>query len=76
MGSKWMRHSTEWRIFLVVSSDKTRSNGLELEHRNFRTNMRKNFFTVRVMEPWGRLPREVAVSYSGDIQDPSGHLPV
>jgi len=40
--------------------------------------MRKNFFPLRVMEPWHRLPREVVVvvSFSGDIQDLPGRGPV
>lgn len=29
-----------------------------LEHRNFHSNTKKNLFTIRVMEPWNRLPRE------------------
>ena len=29
--------------------------------------MRKNFFTLRVMEPWPRLPREVVESPSLEI---------
>ena len=37
------------------------SNGHKLEHRKFHTNTRKNLFTVRVMEHWHRLPREVVV---------------
>ncbi|XP_066843160.1 olfactory receptor 14A16-like [Anser cygnoides] len=38
---------------------RTRRNGHKMEHRKFCTNTRKNFFTVRVMEYWNRLPREV-----------------
>ena len=52
----------EARFFSVVRSDRTRSNGLKREHRIFSTNMWKIFFTVRVMERWHRLPREVVES--------------
>lgn len=29
------------------------------KERQFRLNIRKNFFTIRVTKPWHRLPREV-----------------
>ncbi|KFQ81079.1 hypothetical protein N337_05415, partial [Phoenicopterus ruber ruber] len=45
-------------------------NGHKLELRKFRLNMRKNFFTVRVTEPWHRLPREVVASPSLEIFKP------
>ncbi|KGL80138.1 hypothetical protein N309_01847, partial [Tinamus guttatus] len=36
----------------------------KLKHRKFHLHMTKNFFTVRVTEPWNRLPREVVESPS------------
>jgi len=51
----------------VVPSDRTTGNGHKLKHRKFRLNMRKNFFLLRVTEPWIRLPREVVDSPSLEI---------
>jgi len=31
------------------------------------SNIRKNFFTLRVPQPWSRLPREVVASASLEI---------
>jgi len=40
--------------------------GHKLKHRKFQVNM-KNFFPLRVMEHWNRLPREVVESPSLEI---------
>ena len=66
----------EARLFSVVCSNRTRSNGLKLVHRKFNTNMWKNFFMVRMMEHWNRFPRGCGVSFYEDKQDLSGRLPV
>ena len=55
------------RQFLVVCSNRTKSNGLKLEHRKFGTNIWKNFVMLKVTEHWNGLPREVVESPTMEI---------
>ena len=55
------------RLFPVVPTDRTRGNGHKLKHRKLQLKMRKNFFPLRVTEPWPRLPREAVESPSLEI---------
>ena len=55
------------KLFSVVPSDRTKGNGHKLKQRKLQLKMRKNFFPVRVTEPWPRLPREVVESPSLEI---------
>ena len=49
-------------LFLILPECRTRNNGLKLQEARFRLDIRKNFLTVRVVQQWNQLLREVVGS--------------
>jgi len=55
------------RLFRRVCSDRTSGNGFTLKEGIFRLEIRKKFFTMRVMRHWNRLSREVVSAPSLEV---------
>ena len=72
----YLQISAEWvpggwgQALFSSAQRQNRGNRHKLKQRKFRLNMRKNFFTLRVTEPWPRLPREAVESPSLEIFQP------
>jgi len=54
-------------LFARVCSDRIKGNGSKLKEGRFRLDIRKKFFTMRVVKHWNRLPKEAVDAPSLEV---------
>lgn len=56
-------------LFIRAWSNRISDNGLKLEKRRFRVDVKNKFFTIRVVEHWNCLSREIVEAPYLDIPE-------